>query len=332
MRIRILGGGWYGCTIADHLMNLGHDVSLSESGSQLFSGASGGNPARLHLGFHYPRSGATINACLEHQAEFIARYGFMTRGVPINVYAIAQASSLVDYAQYVHAFNGRVQFVEADPDTYGLRNVEGALLTGERHIVIAEAREYFTALLGGLVSYGDKPTLVNDQRFDLTVDCTFCANDEENIDRFEPCVTALLRGPTDRAVTIMDGPFGSIYPWSEQEGLSSLTSAKLTPISKACRTYAEARQMLDEANFRDVHARGEAMMMQMEYYWPACADLYQLADFKLTIRAMPKSAADSRLVDVIQVGERALRVRAGKIDAVFHAARQVEAFINGRKA
>lgn len=330
MRIRILGGGWYGCTIADHLMNLGHDVSLSESGLQLFSGASGGNPARLHLGFHYPRSGATIKACLEHQVEFISRYGFMTRGVPINLYAVASGASLVDYDQYVHAFQGRVQFVEVQPATYGLGNVEGALLTGERHIVISQAREHFTALLSGLVSYGDKPTLVDDRRFDLTVDCTFCSNDEENIDRFEPCVTALLYGPTERAVTIMDGPFGSIYPWSEPEGLSSLTSAKLTPISKTCRTYAEARQMLDHSNFRDVHARGEAMLNDMAHYWPAARDLYRLADFKLSIRAMPKSAADSRLVDVIQVGERALRVRAGKIDAVFHAARQVEAFIKGR--
>jgi hypothetical protein len=327
MRIRVLGGGWYGCTIADHLISLGHDVSLHESKLQLFAGASGGNPARLHLGFHYPRSGATIKACLDHHAEFMDRYGFLTRGVPTNIYAVAAEQSLVDYQQYVHAFAGRIQFIEVEPATYGLVNVEGAVLTGERHIVIEEARAHFEKKLAGHIKFNDKPLLIDDPDYALTIDCTFCANDAENIDRFEPCVTALLFGPTEKAVTIMDGPFGSIYPWNETHGLSSLTSASLTPITKTCREYAKARQMLDALNARDVIERGEAMMNQMAHYWPACRDLYRIVDFKLSIRAMPKSAADTRLVDVVRVGQRALRVRAGKIDAVFHAAREIENFI-----
>jgi hypothetical protein len=44
---------------------------------------------------------------------------------------------------------------------------------------------------------------------------------------------------------------------------------------------------------------------------------------------MPRSAADARLVDVVRVGERALRVRAGKIDAIFHAERLVREMIGG---
>jgi hypothetical protein len=34
---------------------------------------------------------------------------------------------------------------------------------------------------------------------------------------------------------------------------------------------------------------------------------------------MPRSGSDARLVDVVRVGERALRIRAGKIDAILHA-------------
>jgi hypothetical protein len=34
---------------------------------------------------------------------------------------------------------------------------------------------------------------------------------------------------------------------------------------------------------------------------------------------MPLSGADMRLVDVVRLGERLIRVRAGKIDAVLHA-------------
>jgi hypothetical protein len=68
-------------------------------------------------------------------------------------------------------------------------------------------------------------------------------------------------------------------------------------------------------------------MSQMERYYPLIRQ-YKYADCRLSIRAMPRSAADARLVDVVQVGPRALRVRAGKIDAVFHAERMIKNMID----
>lgn len=323
MKIRVLGGGWYGCTIAFELLRDGHDVELHEIGEGLFQGASGANPARLHLGFHYPRSGATMAACLEHQAEFIDKFGHLTVPVPVNIYAVAAADSLVDYRQYIDTFRNRVQFIEIDPEEFGLRHVEGAVLTGERHIVIDTARNWFSQVLAGHVKFGKDPGVVDDPAWSMTIDCTFCANDEQNIDRFEPCVTGLLLGPVNRAVTIMDGQFGSIYPWNEGMGLSSLTSAKFTPLSRTCRTKAEADAVLAATSPDELLNQCAKMLLQMSHYWPAAMDVYRIAGYRTGVRAMPKSAADSRLVDVVRVGERALRVRAGKIDAVFHAARTI---------
>jgi hypothetical protein len=40
----------------------------------------------------------------------------------------------------------------------------------------------------------------------------------------------------DKAVTIMDGPYPSLYPWDEENGICSLTSAKWTPIAKIYHT------------------------------------------------------------------------------------------------
>ena len=255
----------------------------------------------------------------------MARYGHLTRGVPINIYAIAANDSLVDFGTYRQLMKAEIECVTIhDPTEYGLQNVEGAILTGERHIITDDLRDYFTNALAGHVCYGSAPGTVDDHRWDLNVDATFCANDEENIDRFEPCLTVLLSGPVDRAVTVMDGGFPGLYVWNEKLGLSSLTSAKFTPISKACKTYAEARAILDAQVESQLKARGNAMLDQMAFYWPECRERYRIADYKLTIRAMPRSAADSRLVDVVRVGERALRVRAGKIDAVFHAERMIK--------
>lgn len=320
MRIRVLGGGWYGSHLAVALLRDGHDVELHEISERLFTGASGGNPARLHQGFHYPRSRLTRAACLEHADAFMGAYGHLTRAVPINLYAVAAGDSLVDFGTYRQVLQGEVEFLTiANPAEHGLRFVEGAVQTGERHIVIDEAREHFELLLDGHVRYCRLPGKVDDPSWDLTVDCTFCAMDGAAIDRYEPCLTVLLQGPTDKAVTIMDGPFPSIYPWNEAEGLCSLTSASLTPFSKTCRSWGEARQLLRDLTAEEQAERAVAMVDQMAGFWPASRDLFTIADLRTAVRAMPRSGADARLVDVVQIGERALRVRAGKIDAVFRA-------------
>lgn len=329
MKIRIIGGGWYGSHIALHLLKAGHDVTLFEVSDRLFSGASGGNPARLHIGPHYPRSKLTREACRLHYAEFMQVYGALTHAIQTNVYAIASYDSLVDFGTYVQVLEKEIEFIRIVPEEYGLKNCEGAILCGERHIIIDSARSFFEHKLSGVVKFRQPAGEVDSKKWDWTVDCTFCANDAQNIDRFEPCVTGILSGPTDKAVTVMDGPFGSIYPWDEMHGLLSLTSARYTPFSKTCSTYQEAKEILSSASEDAIWDRCQMMIRQMQEYWPDSRKMFELVDWKLSIRAMPRSSSDTRLVDVIRVGERGLRVRAGKIDAIFHAARRVDELIRG---
>lgn len=320
MKIRVIGGGWYGCHLSAALSDAGHEVELHEASDRLFTGASGANPARLHKGFHYPRSRLTRAACQDHAEAFMAKYGALTGAVPVNIYAVAEHDSLVDFGTYRQILSGEVEFITmANPQEFGLVNVEGALLTGERHIIIDRARAYFEERLADVVQYGRPAGDLDDPAWDWTIDATFCALDAETIDRYEPCLTVLLEGPTYLAVTVMDGPFPSVYPWNERDGLSSLTSAKFTPLSKTCRTWAEARAVLDQASRSDLMNRAHDMLHQMATYWPGVVAHYRIAELRTAVRAMPKSGADARLVDVVQVGERALRVRAGKIDAVFRA-------------
>lgn len=319
MKVRVLGGGLYGCHLATALLADGHEVELHEIADRLLAGASGAMPARLHLGFHYPRSRLTRAFCQEHQAAFMARYGELTRGVPVNVYAVAAHDSLVDFGTYCQVLRSEAEFVTiARPQEFGLRGVEGAVLTGERHIVIRKARNHFSRVLEDHVRFGTPRTHIDDARWTVTLDCTFCALEGAAVDRYEPCLTVLLEGPVDRAVTIMDGPFPSLYPWDEEEGLSSLTSARWTPLGR-CGSYVEARHLLDTLSSEDIALRTVSMVDQLAEFWPESRDRYRPAGHLLAIRAMPRSAADARLVDVIRVGERGIRVRAGKIDAILHA-------------
>jgi hypothetical protein len=319
MKIRILGGGWYGCHIARALLKQGHEVELHELADRLFSGASGGNPARLHLGPHYPRSKLTRALCQEHHRRFMASYGHLTRAVPINLYAIAESDSLVDFGNYVQTLKGEIEFVTLErPSEFGLESVEGAILTGERHIVIDDARAFFQRELEPILRFGMPSQDLDSTRWDWTIDCTFCANDGAGIQRYEPCVTGLLEGPTNKAVTIMDGPFPSIYPWNEDRGLCSLTSARYTPLARFA-THAEAKHLLETISKAEVLQAANNMLAQIGAFWPDSRELFKVADLKLSIRAMPRSGADARLVDIVRTGDRTLRVRAGKIDAVLHA-------------
>lgn len=319
MKIRILGAGWYGCHLAVALLERGHDVEVHESAAQIFAGASGNIPARLHNGAHYPRSYRTRAACRRHNRDFLQRYGHLTRGVPVNLYAIAEHESYVDFDQYVATLQGEFEFITVhDPGEFGLRHVEGAIQTGERHIVAELAFAHFGQRLEGRVRCGMPTGYADDPAFDLTIDCTFCANSDAGVDRYEPCVVALLKGPADRAVTIMDGPFPSLYPWNPARGLSSLSSALLTPFSKLIRTYDEAAEVLRKATQEEIEQRAAGMIAQMAHFYPLI-DQYRVHDLMLSIRAMPLSGADTRLVDVQQVDGRLIRVRAGKIDAVLDA-------------
>lgn len=327
MKIRVLGAGWYGCHIATALLRDGHEVEVHELRDRIFTGASGSIPARLHLGFHYPRSRLTRAACLDHFADFMGAYGHLTHGVPVNIYAIAAQTSQVDFEQYRCTLRGEVEFVTiARPEEYGLQHVEGALLTGERHIVTRLAREHFEQALDGRIVHGVQTGVLDDPRWDLTIDCTFCANEASGIDRYEPCLVVLLRGPTDRAITIMDGQFPSLYPWDEEQGLCSLSSALFTPFSKTLRTWGEARALLDGLSMDEVWARADQMIDSMAHFYPAVRD-YGIVEPRLSIRAMPLSGSDARLVDVVRIGPRVLRVRAGKIDAVLHAERLIRGML-----
>ena len=60
--ICIIGGGWYGCYIAEYLLdNFNHlNITLIDERNDIFEGSSSNNQNRLHLGYHYPRSSETI--------------------------------------------------------------------------------------------------------------------------------------------------------------------------------------------------------------------------------------------------------------------------------
>lgn len=99
MKVAVVGGGVFGATTAVDLARAGADVDLYEAQSDLLLGATARCQARLHSGYHYPRSDTTAAAARDAAPEFEARYPQAIRRAAQH-YVIAR-DSRVSAEQYL---------------------------------------------------------------------------------------------------------------------------------------------------------------------------------------------------------------------------------------
>ena len=96
----IIGGGIFGCYAALYLAGQGRRVCLLEKEANLFQKASVVNQARLHGGYHYPRSVATAALSDEHKERFTAEHRQFVNFAFEKYYAIDRFGSFTDPEQF----------------------------------------------------------------------------------------------------------------------------------------------------------------------------------------------------------------------------------------
>ena len=96
----IVGGGIFGCYVAELLSRRGERVHLVEELPGLLGRASYWNQARVHGGYHYPRSFLTANRTRANFHTFVEEFGdCVVRNFPCY-YGIAREFSLVSARQF----------------------------------------------------------------------------------------------------------------------------------------------------------------------------------------------------------------------------------------
>ena len=326
MKVNVIGGGWYGCHIASTLLNEGHGVDLYESTGSLFSGASGANQSRLHLGFHYPRCAKTRAEAIAGYVQFMQTYPELTKEVPCNIYAVAEEVSFLDFQTYRDTMIASgLEFITLEQGDHGLDNIEGALLTAERLILQDHARDMFKKLLSGRVRKKKVKDIPKDTGA-IFINCTYGGLPTPGVERYEPCVLFIYEGPTHYAVTVMDGPFGvSMYPYF-QDGYVSLTSVEHTPIGKY-KTMDEARKAENEFIGSAAYKKAERLMRKrMSQYLPWFNDNYRLVSHSMSIRALPGSLADRRTCHATRKGN-VISVLPGKISGIFKVMDEIRSLL-----
>lgn len=96
----LIGGGVFGATLAAHLARRGGSTVLLEAGPALLGRASTINQARIHVGYHYPRSFLTGVRSRLNAPRFIEEYRECVVDDFAHYYAIGRAFSNVTASQF----------------------------------------------------------------------------------------------------------------------------------------------------------------------------------------------------------------------------------------
>ena len=100
----IIGGGFYGCCLALHLSKYSKKVVIIEKEKDIFNRSSKVNQARVHTGFHYPRSALTAVKSLVLHSKFKKEFSEAIFDDFDMLYAISKYNSKVGAKRFYKMF------------------------------------------------------------------------------------------------------------------------------------------------------------------------------------------------------------------------------------
>jgi hypothetical protein len=320
--ILIIGAGWYGCHLAKTLSE-DLDVIICDNNG-VFSGASGKNQNRLHLGFHYPRSHVTRRQSKDGFYRFIDRYSSLSEEIDCW-YSIKTDDSLIDFDTYKSIMSSSGLDFTEEYLNIKLSGISGSLKCHEHLIKTDKARKYFESELSRLLIISDN-TSITDAK--MMIDCTGgrLSNNHKYI--YELCVMLRYTGPSDHpSITIMDGPFFTIHP-TEYDSIFTVYSVMYTPVSSH-KSYDLAYGSMITLNKSDVDAIKNRIENQIVETYPGFKDSFVFEDAYTVIRNKSLNKSDRRCCEVTMCGNSII-VMPGKIDNIFYAEDQIRNFLKFR--
>lgn len=255
----IIGAGLYGLYAAEFCSrNSSEKILVLEQDSAAFGRATYINQARVHMGYHYPRSLSTAIKSAHYFQRFMEDYAFSVLTEFDQVYATSAAFSWTNaeqFRKFCKAANIRCD--DVNPLKYFQEGVcDGAFLTTEYTYDAAILREYFLEKLSHrnnveiLYNTCIANIIQNNTHFriempggwyetDFLLNATYASTNqitqmlgyEPFGIKYELCEIILCEineALRNTGITVMDGPFFSIMPFGKT-GYHSLTSVTFTP-------------------------------------------------------------------------------------------------------
>ena len=258
----IIGAGLYGLYAALYSARKGESVLVMECDKAPFSRATYINQARVHMGYHYPRSLSTAVKSAGYFRRFVEDFGFCIHKDFAQIYATSDKfswTSAEQFEEFCHAAG--IKCEEVAVSKYFKKGAcDGAFLTEEYtydarllgqyyleqlsafpRVSIAYSTE-ITSIVKGATTYQIYTTNGEVAEAAFVLNATYASvnqvlNKVEGLapDKFgikyELCEIILTRPSEalqDTVITVMDGPFFSIMPFGKT-GYHSLTAVTFTP-------------------------------------------------------------------------------------------------------
>ena len=258
----IIGAGLYGLYAAKRCSDKGEKVLVLEYDRAPFQRATYINQARVHMGYHYPRSLTTAVKSAGYFRRFVEDFGFCIHDRFEQIYATSGRFSWTNAEQFMEFCRAAgIRCEEVAVSKYFQTGMcDGAFLTEEYTYDAGILQKYYEEQLSDrnnvtfLFEARLKKILRKNDVFEVwmcddicfgapfVLNATYASVNQiiektEGIDqekfkiKYELCEIILCEpGDTLRGtgITVMDGPFFSIMPFGKT-GLHSLTSVTFTP-------------------------------------------------------------------------------------------------------
>lgn len=255
----IIGAGLYGLYAALFCAKKGMSVLVLEHDSVPFSRATYINQARVHQGYHYPRSISTAMKSAGYFERFCKDYGFCINTEFDKIYATSRQYSWSDanqFKEFCKAANIPCEEIHTDK-FFNKDMCDGAFVTREYTYDAMILKDYFVEELAGCssveIEYGVNITNIERQtdyyvirtkggqeyRTGFVLNAAYAGNNqilemagfEKFHIKYELCEIILCdanEALKRYGITVMDGPFFSVMPFGKT-GFHSLTSVTFTP-------------------------------------------------------------------------------------------------------
>lgn len=306
----IIGGGFYGTLIAIYLAEQRglEDIVLVEREAVLLNRASFNNQARIHNGYHYPRSFTTAYRSRLNLTKFVQDWPDAVKKDFTKLYAIARYNSKVTARQFIRfcqEIGAKIQLADAKHAAlFEPRLIEKVFLVEEYAFDATQLAQWIKHKLADCniqTRLETQVTAINKSANGLlqatlraqssaeesitsryVFNCTYSglnqfAGDFSSLrTRLKQEITeiALLKAPPvleNIGLTMMDGPFFSFMPFPPRH-LHTLSHVRYTP-----HTYWQDQNGLDPYQKLEQyaqHTRVDRMLRDVSRYLPAIADAH----------------------------------------------------------
>jgi len=339
MKVAVIGGGFYGIMAALEAAKHNHikEISIFEKKESLMQAAGKYNQARLHLGFHYPRSEETIIQSSIGFNLYQKRFPNVTKAIEKNIYLIRE-DGLLSIDEYLKIMRkNKINFEEIDIQESSFKYKSNgiafkAIQVEERYIDIVKLnKNLFREIkeMGINLYLNSEAKYIDNElgeikfnngysgKYDLIINCSytnpfigFSLNKVQL--KYEYCTLLLISSDEvkNQAITIMDGQFVSIYPWLSN--LHTVSSVKFTPSIKT-DSFFDLQNLL---NNRTIFENEKTNLLIEDHMRSFFDFTYTLVGSFSTIKVkLKEDNGDQRLVKTFSEG-KCITVLQGKLDAV----------------